>query len=171
MGKKSTKENKNIYQITREALDLTRDQASEVLQFISADRIEKIENEKAMAHPDEVLTMAEGYRKPNLCNYYCSHECPIGEKYVPEVESKELSGIVLEMLASLNSMNKMKERLIEITADGMISDDELLDFITIQQELEKISLSVESLQLWMESTIANKQIDSAKIEKLKASCK
>lgn len=43
MGRKSTKENKTIYQTSREALGLTRDQASEKLQFISADRIEKIE--------------------------------------------------------------------------------------------------------------------------------
>ncbi len=167
MGKKSTKENKNIYQISRENMDLTRDKASELLGGISADRIEKIENEKTTAHPDEILAMAEGYKLPNLCNYYCSHECPIGEKYVPEVESKELSGIVLEMLASLNSMNRMKERLIEITADGEISDDELPDFLTIQDELEKISIAVESLQLWMESTIANGEINLDQLEKLK----
>lgn len=153
MGKKSTKENKNIYQLSREKLNLTRSKASELLGCVTADRIEKIESEKSMAHPDEVLAMSEGYKAPSLCNYYCSHECPIGKKYVPEVKNKELSSIVLEMLASLNSMNKMKERLIEITADGVISDDELNDFTIIQQELEKISVSVESLQLWVESTI------------------
>ena len=32
MGRKSTKENKNIYQISREAQNLTRDAASEKLQ-------------------------------------------------------------------------------------------------------------------------------------------
>ena len=44
MGRKSTKENKNIYQISREAVSLTREAASELLEYISADRIEKIES-------------------------------------------------------------------------------------------------------------------------------
>ena len=156
MGKKSTKENKTIYHTTREELGLTRDKASELLGCLSSDRIEKIESEKSMAHPDEILAMAEGYKMPTLCNYYCSHECPIGEKYVPEVSKRELSGIVLEMLASLNSMDRMKERLIEITADGEITEDEYEDFTLIQQELEKISISVESLQIWMETTLAKR---------------
>ena len=45
MGKRSTKENKNIYQTSRESLALTREKASEQMLYISADRIEKIENE------------------------------------------------------------------------------------------------------------------------------
>ena len=123
MGRRSTKENKTPYQISREALGLTRDGAEELLQYISADRIEKIENERSLPNPDEVLIMAEKYKQPDLCNYYCSHECPIGQQYVPEIKIKDLSQIVLEMLASLNSMNKKKERLIEITADGQISQE------------------------------------------------
>ena len=43
MGKKSTKENKNIYQTSREEAGLTREKASELMEFVSADRIEKIE--------------------------------------------------------------------------------------------------------------------------------
>ena len=118
MGRKSTKENKNIYQISRESLSLTREAAAEKLGFISDDRIEKIENEKSSAHPDEVLAMAAAYKNPSLCNYYCSHECPIGIKYVPEIKVKDLSQITLEMLATLNRLTKEKERLIEITVDG-----------------------------------------------------
>ena len=41
MGRKSTRENKNIYQISREEAGLTREGASEKLKFLSADRIEK----------------------------------------------------------------------------------------------------------------------------------
>jgi len=58
-------------------------------------------------------------------------------------------------LASLNSVNKRKERLIEITADGIIDNDEIEDFIFIQDELERISITVEGLQLWSEQMIAN----------------
>ncbi len=159
MARVSTKENKNMYHQARENMGLTRDKASELLEWISADRIEKIENERSLPNPDEVLTMAEKYKRPSLCNHYCSNQCPIGQQYVPEIKIKDLSQIVLEMLASLNSMNKRKERLIEITADGVIDNDELEDFIFIQEELERISITVETLQLWAERMLATGAID------------
>lgn len=160
MGRTSTKENKNSYQLAREELGLTREKASELLETIAPERIEKIENERTVPRPDEVLTMAEKYKRPALCNYYCSRQCPIGREYVPQVSVRELSAIVLEMLASLNAMDKKKERLIEITADGQISSDEIDDFIRIRQELERISVTVETLQLWTERMLANGQIDA-----------
>lgn len=165
MGKRSVKENKNIYQISREELGLTRDAASELLGYVSADRIEKIESEKSLPHPDEILAMSKAYKNPHLCNYYCSHECPIGEQHVPEVSVKELSQIVLEMLSNLNSIEKEKNRLIEITADGEITEDEYEDFAKIQKQLAQISLSVNSLRLWVEKTIAEGKIDKEAFDK------
>ena len=160
MGKKSIKENKNIYHLTREELELTREEAADLLKVITADRLERIENERLDPQPYDVLVMSQGYKKPSLCNYYCARECPIGKQYVPEVQVKELSAIVLEMLASLNSVNKQKDRLIEITADGEISGDEIDDFIYIQEELERISITVETLQLWAEKMLAYGIIDA-----------
>ena len=159
MARVSTKENKNIYQLTREGLKLSREAASELLESIPPERIEKIENERSLPHPDEVLVMADKYKQPSLCNYYCANQCPIGQQYVPEVKIKDLSQIVLEMLASLNSMGKQKDRLIEITADGKVTGDELEDFIYIQEELERISIAVETLQLWSERMLATGVID------------
>ena len=124
MGKKSTKENKTRYHLVREELGLSREQASELLETIPAERIERIENEKVNPYPEEILLMAEKYKRPSLCNYYCSQQCPIGQQYVPEIEIKELSAIVLEMLASLNAVNKEKDRLIEIAADGKIDQEQ-----------------------------------------------
>ena len=166
MGRASKKANKNLYHQTREGLGLTREEASELLEAMSPERIEKIENERSLPQPEEVLLMADGYRRPDLCNYYCANQCPIGREYVPRIERKDLSRIVLEMLASLNSMQKRQERLIEITADGAVSEDELRDFVTIQRELEKISVAVEGLQLWAERMAATGKIDEAEYEEL-----
>ena len=159
MGRLSIKENKTPFHESREELGYSREKASELLGWISADRIEKIENEKSLPHPDEVLAMSVAYKNPKLCNHYCANLCPIGQEYVPEIKVKDLSQIILEMLASLNSMNKKKERLIEITADGQISGDEIEDFVYIQEELEHISITVETLQLWSERMLATGAID------------
>ena len=169
MARKSIKENKNIYQRTREALGLTREEASELLVTMSAERIEKIENERAMLHPDEVLLMSDKYKQPELCNYYCANQCSIGACYVPEIKIKDLSQIVLETIASLNTMQKKKDRLIEITVDGKISGDELADFVHIQEELEKISIAVETLQLWCERMLDTGLINQAQYQAYKNS--
>ena len=147
MARVSTKENKNVYWQAREAMGLSREAASEVLETIPPERIERIENEKFLPHPDEVLLMAERYK------------CPIGREYVPEIKIKDLSQIILEMLASLNSMQRQTTRLIDIAADGVIDDEELKDFIHIQQELERISITVETLQLWSEQMLATGKIN------------
>ena len=160
MGRSSTRENKTRYQLAREELGLSREKASELLETIAPERIEKIESERSLPRPDEVLIMAEKYKTPSLCNYFCARQCPIGQQYVPEIRSSELSDIVLKMLASLNAMDRKKERLIELAADGTISKDEIDDFVRIQKELERISVTVETLQLWVEKMLANGRIDT-----------
>lgn len=154
MGKKSTKETKNIYQESRENCELTRDKASELLETISPDRLYKIENEK-QPYPDEVLAMSKVYKRPELCNYYCTHECDIGKLYIPEVSVKELNQITLEMLATLNSLTREKERLVEIAVDGVISESEKPDFERIQATLNDMAAAISSLQLWVRNSLDN----------------
>ena len=117
------KKTRNIYFTSREEAGFTRAEASELLEYIPAGRIEKIENEKQNAQPADVLAMARVYQKPELCNYYCTHECPIGKESMQETKDSPLPEIILGMIASLNSLEKQKDRLIEITADGRISSN------------------------------------------------
>ena len=155
MGRKSVKENKNNYHMCRENAELTRETAAELMGYVSADRIEKIESERSFPHPEEILAMSKAYKAPDLCNYYCSHECPIGQEFVPEVRIKDLSQITLEMLASLNALEHEKNRLIEITVDGAITEDEMEDFEKIQSQLSQIAMAIDSLQLWVQKAIVD----------------
>ncbi len=159
MGRKSTKENKSIYQITRESLGWTREKAADEIPGMSAERIEKLENGRAVVQPEDVMLMAKYYKAPSLCNYYCSHECAIGQDSVPEVKRKELSQIAVETLNALNRMNREKDRLLEIVEDGEITPDEYEDFLNIKTTLDKISLSVDSLKLWLDEKIAQGKIE------------
>ena len=169
MGKKSTKENKNIYFQSRENAGLTRARASELMEYISESKIEKIENNITLPQPEDVLAMADAYKNPRLCNYYCAIECRIGQEHVPEVQITGLPEITLGILSSLNTLDKYKERLIEITADGKITDDELPDFVKIQDRLDKISVTVEALKLWINNTIIAGELDEEKLKKLRES--
>lgn len=95
----------------------------------------------------------------HLCNYYCSHECSIGNRYVPEIKISELSNIILETIASLNEINPLTSRLIQIARDGKITDDEIKDFAFISKKLDEVSLSIDSLNLWVEKTASEKNIN------------
>lgn len=175
MSNNTTSENKNIYRQARDNAGLTRDEAVDAFienEFpIKYERIERIETDKFNPTPDEVYHMSQVYKMPELCNYYCTHQCGIGQKSVPEIKMKELSQIILGMLASLNSMQRKQERLIEITEDGEVSEDELKDFIYIQRELDRISMTVKTLKLWSEQQLAIGKIDKKKYEELKNSIK
>ena len=157
MGRKSIKANKNIYQLSREKQGLTREAASELMVYISDDRIEKIESSKSLPHPEEIMTMADCYKNASLCNYYCSNECPIGMKYVPELELKELPSITLEVLNSLNQLQKKKDRMIEIAVDGKINPDEKKDFEEIMSELQRMAISANTLRLWLDQAAAESE--------------
>ena len=151
MGKQSTRENKTIYQLCREEKELTREKASELMAGVSSSRIEKIEYETQEPTPYDVVQMADCYKRPDLCNYYCSHKCAIGQRYVPEVEVGELSNIILETIACLNEINPLTNRLI--------TDDEIKDFAFISQKLDEISLAVDSLNLWVDKTASENNLN------------
>ena len=167
MPKVSAKPDKTMYMTVREGRGLTREKASMLIsaQCISADRLEKIENRRLLARPDEILALAEAYKAPAIINYYCTHDCDIGGRYISEVKPKELSQIAIETLNSLNKLAQVKDRLLEIVEDGTISEDELEDFRTIKSNLDKIAGAVESLQLWLNESIARGSLDASVISR------
>lgn len=158
---------KNKYREVRDNLKISREKASELLGWIPPERIERIETNKFDPNPDEVVAMAEAYNAPELCNYYCVNNCEIGKIMVPEVNISHVSQIILAMVDSLNEVEKAKDRLVGITVDGVISDDELEEFIDIQDELERISMTVNALQLWVERKKNNGLINSELYDKLR----
>ncbi|MDO4622514.1 MAG: helix-turn-helix transcriptional regulator [Eubacteriales bacterium] len=159
MGRRSTRENKNIYQLLREEQELTRREASDRMTGISPARLEKFEYETQIPEPYDVVQMAEAYHRPDLCNYYCSHECAIGHKYVPEVALSDLPDIILETIAGLNALTPLTGRLIQIARDGKITDDEIHDFAAISAKLDEISLAIDTLNLWVDKTAGENQLN------------
>ncbi len=161
MGKRSVKENKNVYQESREARNLSREAAGELLTFVSADRIEKIESGKSAPHPDEVLAMEKGYQNPELSNYYCTHECPIGMKYVQKAELKELPQLTVELLSALHAMDEEKDRLIDISVDGRVNSFERKQFDVILAKLSALDRAIRGMRIWIEDALFTGKMDEA----------
>ena len=92
MARTSGREDKNVYWQARDKMGWTREEAGDHLETIPPERVARIEYEQFLPHPDEVLVMAEKYKEPMLCNYYCSQQCPIGQQYVPEIDNGPMEG-------------------------------------------------------------------------------
>lgn len=159
MGRRSVKENKSIYQLKREEKGLTREAASELIDGISPQRLEKLESGKTAVQPEDVLMLSRAYKEPGLCNYYCSNECAIGRKSVPEIEEKELPQIIIETVNSINKLHGAKDRLLQIAEDGAVTADEYEDFMQLKNVVDKLSVSAATLQLWFDDQAAKGNID------------
>lgn len=133
MGRVSTKENKNIYQIKREELGLTREKASEIIGSVTPERIEKIENERSNPHPDEVRAMAEGIETVSREFAYCSK---LKEVVLPG-SVKEVEGFAFSDAESLEKIN-LEDTQIEIMKKGTFLDCEKMTEIHLPDTVKKI---------------------------------
>ena len=102
--------------------------------------------------PEMICLMAELYHEPGLRSYYCHYQCPIGAIDVSPVYSDQLEGITLNILAEMNMLSRLKDRLIEIAADGQITDDEEDDFNKILENLDGIAKRAQELKVYAEKT-------------------
>ena len=159
----------NLYTEVRNKHGLSREKASELLETISPEKLERIENEKQLPTPEDVMIMAEKYSEPSIKNYYCANQCPMGQHYVPRIEFDDLEKTVLKLVASLNAINAKKDQLIEIASDGVVHDYELASFVNIQNELEKLSFALSKMEVWTEKMMSSGAIDMNEYKKLKES--
>ncbi|MDD6679344.1 MAG: helix-turn-helix transcriptional regulator [Firmicutes bacterium] len=155
MGKRSVKENKTVYQRKREDLGYSREEASARMETISPERLERLENGRIPIQPRDVVELSRGYRAPELCSYYCRNDCAVGGQNGRDIRLKTLPQIAVETFAALNQVDAIKTRLLEIVSDGEVTAQEYADFAEIETVLEKLALSVDSLQLWIRNRKAN----------------
>lgn len=136
------------------------------MEGMTPSRIEKIENGKEPT-PYDIMQMADCYKRPDLCNYYCSHQCAIGDRYVPRIEVTDLPNIIIETIASLNDITPLTSKLIQIARDGQITDDEIPEFAQISNKLDEISPAIDALNLWIDRTASKNNLNIELFEKEK----
>lgn len=99
---------------------------------------------------DKVVLMAELYNAPELKTWYCGSECPIGRSYpIPTDPLTSVERTTMRLLKSLKqaSVDEVRETLIDITADGVISEDERVDLAEILQYIDELIKAAGELKL------------------------
>ncbi len=155
MGKDPMNENNNVYFKARKKAAIynerlySREGAAELLG-ISVSTLADYELGNTKVIPvDKVVLMADLYKAPELITRYCMSECPVHGFLPLATEEKSIQGIALRLLRDFNEskLNIMKEDLIEITEDGIISDDELPKLKNILEKLEKMAETISEMKI------------------------
>ena len=119
---------------------------------IDRTRLARIELGSTIPYQEEVLLMADCYKAPELKGNYCREMCPLG-KNMPKIENAGLDRISLRMLSSFKKINEAKESLLDITADGIISEEEKPELKKIIQTLDEVNEITQNLKNWIERNL------------------
>lgn len=98
----------------------------------------------------KVVLMAELYNAPELKAWYCTTECPIGRSFpMPSANISTVERTTMRLLKQLrqDEVQDIKDTLIEITADGVISEDEKVDLAEILEYLDELIKAAGELRL------------------------
>lgn len=164
MGRDPIKANANVYfQARKKAAEYndalySREGAAEKLG-VSVSTLADYELGITKVIPvDKVVLMAELYNDPALLTRYCKFECPI-HGYLPlATEEKNIQGIALRLLRDFDEDNlrELKHNLIDITEDGVISDDEISTMREILKRLEGVAEVISELKIVGEKYLKGK---------------
>lgn len=155
MGKGPINENNNIYFRARKEAAVyneklfSREGAAELLG-ISVSTLADYELGNTKVVPvDKVVLMSDLYNCPELKTSYCKNECPIGKTMPLATKVTSIEGMTLRLMKELDfdEINQMKKSLIDIAADGVISEEEKPELQDIMTKLNELSVVISEIQL------------------------
>lgn len=129
----------------------SREGAAEELG-IDRTRLARIELGSVVPYQEEVLLMADCYKAPELKGNYCHEMCPLG-KNMPKISDENLDRISIRALSSFRKVNEAKELLLNITEDGVITEDEIPDLEKVIATLDEINKVTQNLKNWIEKNL------------------
>lgn len=159
MGTNPTKAMDNIYcRCRKEAAKYndklnSREGAAELLGVSTSSLADYELGNTKVVPVDKVVLMADLYNAPEIKNYYCTHECPIGQVTIHKLEVAEFDRLTIKLLAALRNMTCIKDTIIEIAVDGTISENERPQLDEVLEALDLISIHGQELRLWAEKNL------------------
>lgn len=140
-----TSEYRNIYQIARESSGFTQEKAAELID-ISVESLRAYEGGKRTPPDKVVIRMIEIYDARYLAYQHLKTSAEVGQVYLPSIELRDLPTAILRLLKEVNDFIACKDELINITCDGVISEDEQVRWNAIVKELGDVEEAIIALK-------------------------
>lgn len=129
----------------------SREGAADIM-LIDRGRLYRIESGLVNPYPEEIHLMADLYNAPELRNYYCTEICPLGCE-IPKAVVADLDRIAIRALSAFRKLGETRELLLDITEDGIISEEERPDLQKILKELEELEAVTQNLRIWVKKNL------------------
>ena len=143
-----------MFMDARNKAGLSREKAAGLLN-VGTRTLQNYEFSFSIVPPETALRMQEVYQDPTLTARYCSDYCPIGQVFAHRVpENQHLCSAVLGLLKEQADVEKLREKLIEITADGIIDHHELPELERILEELMDLEKKIAEFKLHVAKMIS-----------------
>ncbi len=158
MGTNPTKAADNIFCQARKKAAMyneklqSRAGAAELLGYASSSTISDWELGISLPTAQAVLKMADLYNAPELINSYCTEMCPLGGD-LQKVDTNSLDRITIQALASFERLSRTRNILLDITADGEISEDEKEPLDQVLRHFEELEKVAQNLKLWVKKNL------------------
>ncbi|HHY0047668.1 TPA: helix-turn-helix domain-containing protein [Clostridioides difficile] len=140
-----SKQYHNIYQISRENVELTQEKASELLD-ISVESIRAYENDKRIPNNQVVARMICIYKNKLLGYEHVRKSTEAGIMFLPELKIKSLSSIALKLHKEIKDYLKKEDDFIDIVEDDVIEEHEEIVWNTTMKELDAIFEAILALK-------------------------
>lgn len=124
----------NIYQAARIAAMYTQEEAAELLET-SVESIKAYESGRRIPPERIVISMVECYNNSPLAYFHLKNSAGFANEILPTITVASLQAAVLRLQKKLNDLLRSRDRLLDITYDGVIDSDERPEFNAILDEL------------------------------------
>lgn len=138
-------ENRNIYQTARESAGITQEKAAELID-VSVESVRAYESGRRYPPDAVVIRMIEIYGTQFLAYQHLRNSVELGKKCLPEIEFKDLPTAILRLLKEVQDFVALRNEVIDITCDGIISEDEMPRWKQILKELDQVSAAILALK-------------------------
>lgn len=138
-------ESQNIYKNARKSAGFTQEKASQLLN-VSVDSLRDYEQSQRPVPSDVASAMCDVYQAPYLAVQHLRLTSDLGKRVVPEIQLKDLPEAALGVLAAITKFVAKRDALVEIAADGQITEDERPEWDEIIQLMDNLNAAVTNIR-------------------------
>lgn len=138
-------ESQNIYKNARKSAGFTQEKASQLLN-VSVDSLRDYEQSQRPVPSDVASAMCDVYQAPYLAVQHLRLTSDLGKRVVPEIQLKDLPEAVLGVLAAVQRFCAKREAMVEIAADGQITESERAEWDEIMRLANDLNVAMNILQ-------------------------
>jgi transcriptional regulator with XRE-family HTH domain len=92
--------------------------------------------------PEVVVEMSREYGCPELPEDHCAVNCPIGQVTACKLRTMPLPEAAMQFLKEFGDVKRRTDRIIDVTCDGRIDEEELAEFREIWREILELEYAI-----------------------------